>query len=321
MKSRLLSSIVFIVVLFLGGCGCSNPNGISKSGSNNKIAQDVTENPKNLNVSILLDLSDRISPTRNPNNAMQYWKRDVEYIQSITYAFEQHLKNKKIILMNDHIQLYFNPIPTDIPDINNIAAKLNMTFTKDNVTKEKVDSVSSEYLKYTRLIYKKTLEEKEPGAKKGIDDYPGSDLFGFFKSNVKNYCIMKGHRNILFILTDGYIYFKNRNKNKGSDNKSNFLLSKNLIKWGFTNINYQKKLEEEGYGFQVPTKGLNDLEVYVIGIEPKQDWELDVIDNYWTNWLKRMGVKNFQGDHSEEYLKQAELPADLNRSIQGFINK
>lgn len=321
MKGIQFYSILLIIFLLFGECTNNSPNGKNQTKANKGSDENPTHQVENLNVSIFLDLSDRISPTRNPNDAMQYWKRDIGDIQSITNAFEYHLKNKKIIVMNDHIQLYFLPLPKDIPNINDIVSKLNMNFTKDNVTKDYVNSVSSEYQKYATIIYNKTLEEREPDAKRGIDTYPGSDLFGFFKSNVKDFCIKKNYRNVLFILTDGYVYFKGRSPSKDADNESNFLLSKSLKQWGFTVNNYEGKLEKEGYGFQVPTKGLSNLEVYVIGLEPSQSWELDVLHWYWKDWLKNMGVKNFQEDNSERYLKQAALPANLNESIQNFLNK
>ncbi len=58
-------------------------------------------NSQNLNISFLLDLSDRISPAKNPSAAMPYYKRDVEYMKSIEKAFVNHVKSKKIIKLNE----------------------------------------------------------------------------------------------------------------------------------------------------------------------------------------------------------------------------
>lgn len=275
---------------------------------------------QNLNVSIFIDLSDRISQKRNPDLIMETWKRDTGYINSIIEAFQNHLKNKRVLLVNDKIKLYFHPIPTDVPDINNIVSSLDKSFTKDNVTIDNINLIKSNYEQHLELIYQKTLDEKEPLATATHDPYPGSDIFGFFKSHVKDYCIKDNHRNILFILTDGYEYYKDGHPNIDKNNKSNYLLSTSLKKWGFNSSNFKSKLEDEGYDFQVPVQGLEDLEVYIIGIKPQESWHLDVINHYWANWMKNMGVKNFQNDHWAKYIKQSDLPANLNNNIQSFVN-
>ena len=69
-----------------------------------KYLLDNKEN--NLNLSIFLDLSDRITAPK----AVQ---KDVEYLKSIAQSFTNHVKTKKLILLNDQIQLYFNPEPTN----------------------------------------------------------------------------------------------------------------------------------------------------------------------------------------------------------------
>ena len=66
---------------------------------------------QNLNISFLLDLSDRIDPKKNPSTAMQYYQRDVQYIKSVEKAFINHVKQKKIIQLKDQMQVFFDPAP------------------------------------------------------------------------------------------------------------------------------------------------------------------------------------------------------------------
>lgn len=309
--------IVFILVVFYG---CSNePKSTKSQNECSTPAKKLTGERKNLNISIFLDLSDRISPTFNSNPSMEYWKRDLGYIKSITEAFEIHLRNKKTVLINDNIKLFFKPLPDNIENIDNIVKEFDKNFTKDNATLENICSISSKYSALLEKIYSTTLDQKEPDAKKSIDNYPGSDIYGYFKSNVKDYCIKPNHRNILFILTDGYMYWSGTN-NKNSENKSNYILSKELDKWGFNAKNYSTKISNEKYGFQVPVTDLDNLEVFVIGLAPKRNWELDVLNSYWSNWLKAMGIRNFQNDNWNSYLKQADLPSEMDNLIQNFIH-
>lgn len=78
-------------------------------------------------------------------------------------------------------------------------------------------------------------------------------------------------------------------------------------------------MDKEGYGFKLPTSGLNDLEIYLIGIAPKKSWKQDVLLRYWTNWFEDMGVKNFQDGNGKRYIKEADLPANIDNAIQEFI--
>jgi hypothetical protein len=72
---------------------------------------------KNLNVSILIDLSDRIDPEKNANPTMEYFQRDTEYIKAIDKGFLDHIKSKKVIQLDDQMQVFFNPEPSD-PQMN-----------------------------------------------------------------------------------------------------------------------------------------------------------------------------------------------------------
>ena len=317
MKTKNLVYSFFTLLLLL--VSCKNSNQESTTINDCGQVKKLTGTRKNLNISIFLDLSDRISPTFNPNPAMEYWKRDLGYISSISKAFEIHLRNKKTILMRDKIKLFLHPLPENISDIDNKVKTLDKDFTRENATLVNICSISEDYNQFSNFIYSKTLEQKEPVAKQGKDDYPGSDIFNFFKSKVKDYCIKENHRNILFLLTDGYMYMSGTN-NKDSANKSNYLLSKELARWGFNSKNYQSKLSNEGFAFQVPVTGLDNLEVFIIGLAPKNSWELDVLNSYWSKWLKEMGVKNFQNENWSRYLKKADLPSEVDELIQNFIH-
>ncbi|HZK08587.1 MAG TPA: hypothetical protein VFC92_10350 [Bacteroidales bacterium] len=315
-----LRHLYFIIIIFASLLfeGCNGTDGNVKSENNCGEVKKLTGERKNLNVSIFLDLSDRISPTLKPDAAMEHWKKDLGYIKSIAESFETHLRNKKAVLINDNLKLFMHPLPENIDSLDSVLKLLNKEFTKDNATLDNICSISNDYYDYTSSFYQKTLEQKEPSAQNGIDDYPGSDIYDFFKSKAKDYCIKENHRNILFILTDGYMYMSGTNF-KNSFNKSNYLLSSHLTRWGFNSDNYQSKIENEGYGFDVPVTGLDNLEIFVIGFVPERSWELDVLNSYWSTWLKKMGVKNFQDDNWNRYLKQADLPSEIDNLIQDFM--
>lgn len=262
----------------------------------------VTEN---LNVSILLDLSDRIDPVKNANSSMEFYQRDLGYIESITKAFETHLKSKQIIKINDQIQVYFEPEPPN-PEVNQLSKELRLSFTKADVSKEAIEKISAHFTSISEKIYQLAIGEKE---------YPGADIWGFFKNKVKDYCIKPNHRNILFILTDGYMFHEDSKFLEG--NRSSYLTPQLVKALELRTSSYDELIKAEGYGFVKANEGLDELEVVVLGVSPAKasPFEGDIINEYWLGWLQDMSVK-------QPLTKPipADLPSNLDQVIQKYMN-
>jgi len=295
-----------IIGLTFNACSCGSdepPAKVAATSSVNEKGSKVTEN---LNVSILLDLSDRIDPVKNANSSMEFYQRDLGYIESITKAFEAHLKSKQIIKINDQIQVYFEPEPPD-PEINQLAKELRLSFTKTDVSKEAIERISAHFTSISEKIYQLAISEKE---------YLGADIWGFFKSKVKDYCIKPDHRNILFILTDGYMFHEDSKFLEG--NKSSYLTPQLVKAFKLHTSNYDELIKAGGYGFVKANEGLDGLEVVVLGVNPAKGspFEGDVINEYWLGWLQDMNVK-------EPFTKPipADLPSNLDQVIQKYLNQ
>lgn len=247
----------------------------------------------NINISILIDLSDRIDPETNPNPTMEYFQRDVEYIKSIEKGFLDHIKSKKIITYDDQMQVFFNPEPSD-PQINQFTKDLKVSFDK-NTSKEYFASVDKRYAELPLNIYQSAIKDKQ---------YVGSDIWEFFRNKVEDYCIQKDKRNILFILTDGYMYHKDSQFSQ--ENKTSFLTSKLIKANHLTNSDFKNVIDKNKYGFVKANDDLSNLEVVVLGINPEKEnpFEEAVIKEYWENWFKEMKIKNYQ-------IKSADLPSNI----------
>lgn len=256
----------------------------------------------NLNLNLLLDLSDRISPTKFPNESMEFYKRDVGYIKSVSNAFLEHLSKKKVRQANEQIALFFEPSPAN-PDINNLSNKLKYSITRDNLSKEILQEVEMSYSNYPLEIYELAIKD---------DNYVGSDTWRFFKNKVGDYCIEEDHRNILVVLTDGYIYHKDTQLKEG--NRTSFLIPQEIRKNKLNSFNWKEKFDEQDFGFIKIDEDLSDLEILVLGINPdaKNVYEEDVINAYWSKWLTEMNVKRFA-------IKQAVLPSNMDKIIREFI--
>ncbi|WP_209404192.1 hypothetical protein [Pseudozobellia sp. WGM2] len=306
MKSKIQVILLSVFALITFSCNSDKKKiekaiTISKSNADGNCPNFIIENRENnLNISVFLDLSDRIT---QPKTIL----KDTEYLKSISKAFTNHVKTKKLILLQDKIQLYFNPEPTN-NNINGVAEKLHIEFDK-NSPKAKISETEELYASQPKEIYNLALADSE-----NPRDFPGSDIWRFFKDNVKDYTISNCHRNILVVLTDGYMYHDNSQMKEG--NLSSYLTPKSLGKLPFSKSNWNETLTEKGYGFIKANDGLGDLEVLVIGIEslnPKNPYAIDVMRAYWTNWFNEMGVKKFK-------IQNADLASSVEKVIFEFIN-
>lgn len=290
-----------IILLYISIITFSCKNEEKEEDNNATKTKDVSQN---LNISLLLDLSDRISPAKYPNPTMEYYLRDVGYINSVSEAFTEHVRSKKVILAHDKIQLFFDPTPLN-PEINKISKDLKIEFNKGNVSKEIIRKGKITYATKPLEIYKLAIKD---------GNYIGSDIWKFFKTNINDYCVEKDYRNILVILTDGYIYYKDTQMKDG--NLTTYL-TPGLIKDNkLSSSKWNEKIINQKLGFVKANNNLSNLEILVLGINPnpKNPYEEDVIKTYWTNWFRAMKVKRFE-------IRNADLPSNMDKIIKDFISK
>lgn len=267
-----------------------------------KEVKSKNDNSQNINLSILIDLSDRISPEKYPNPTMEYYQRDLGYIKSISEAFSEHIKGKRIRQINDKIQVFFNPEPLN-PDINNISKKLKIELNKDNVSNELINTINSVYVNESIKIYDLAIKD---------NNYIGSDIWKFFENNINDYCIDNNHRNVLIILTDGYMFYEDTKFLE--DNKSSYLTPELIRRNRLDGKDWNQKIEAGKFGFIKANDDLSNLEVLVLGINPSPNnsYEEKVIKAYWNKWFSEMKVKSFD-------TKNADLPSNMDKVIKEFI--
>lgn len=300
-KFKTMKIIKFLILLFspliLFNCTGGTKNAPPQPNDNK-----INSISNNLNISILLDLSDRIDPVKYPNPSMEYYQRDAQYINMIAQSFIKHLKSKKVILLNDQIGLYFNPEPNDSA-INDISKHLKISFSK-NSPKEQLQETEEKYQTLPLKIYEAAIKD---------GDYVGSDIWRFFKDKVNDYCIEDEHRNILVILTDGYMYHADSEMKEG--NKTSYLTPQLIRQFNLNRSDWEEKILENSNGFIPAKKNLNNLEVLVLGINPdkKNPFEGDVIENYWSVWLTEMGISKFK-------ILKTDLPSNLEKPVSEFLN-
>lgn len=295
MKNILKTIVLLLVLVITFSC---------KKDSDKTHAEAIAKSPiaENYNISILLDLSDRISLQKNPNPTMEYYQRDLGYIKWVSEAFTQHLKTKRIRQIKDKMQLFFNPEPQD-PDINSISQKLKITIDKNNVSRELLNSINANYALQTSKIYNSAIKDNR---------FIGSDIWSFFDAKVKDQCIEDKSRNILVILTDGYMYYDSTIMKDA--NRTTYITPELIRKNGLNTKDWEKKMQTDDFGFIKAGDDLSNLEVLVLGINPSRTnpYEEKVIKAYWTKWFTEMKVKRFE-------IKNADLPSNMEKIIKDFI--
>jgi hypothetical protein len=294
---------IFYLLMIISLVSCCKKSQITEI-ENGK--DSIIPDSNNINVSILIDLSDRIDPQTNPNPTMQYFQRDTEYIKAIEKGFLDHIKSKKIITYDDQIQVFFNPEPLD-PKMNQFTKDLKVAFDK-STSKDYFASVDKKYSELPLNIYQSAIHD---------GNYVGSDIWEFFKNKVNDYCIKNDKRNILFILTDGYMYHQNTKFEEKKENsyKTSYLTTKLIKANNLTTSDFKNVIKKNGYGFVKANDDLSNLEVIVLGINPEKGnpFEEAVIKQYWENWFKEMKIKNYQ-------IKSADLPSNLEPIILKAIS-
>ena len=297
---------LFAFSLFIGSCTSDKKNESKKENNNTKESASVKKD-KQLNITILLDLSDRIEPTKYPSKP-EHFERDIEIVNYFTKIFKKDMEEKGAFMAKGKMKVIFSPRPND-EEINKIASELTVDLSKAKNTKEKkqiFDNVSSNFRENLNSIYSKTIETK---------NYPGSDIWRFFKNDVSDYAITnnKEYRNILVILTDGYLFHEDSNDKEG--NRSMSLLPKNVKANGFRSNNWREKFEEGDYGYISTRDDLENLDVLVLEINPSsQDKDdEDVIKAYLKKWFNEMNINKFE-------LYNTDLPQYTKTRIDKFIN-
>lgn len=286
--------ISILIVFYLSSCSSSSDKKtVEKSDeepANNTKATSSEE--KQLNISILWDLSDRIDQRINPASP-QHYERDIEVIRNITAFFKRDMEKRGAFKAKGRLKVFFSPAPEN-SQINTIAKNLSCdlsTYVGEGANKKKkeiYDSIEMRFLNNTKEIYRLTIETN-----KDKKQWDGADIWRFFKNDVKDYCVdpSESYRNILVILTDGYIYHKDSKDKIG--NRTAYILPE-ILKTLRIKPDWPTFFSKENYGLICTRKDLQNLEVLVLEITPSKDHknDEDIIKTFLSKWFEEMGISN-----------------------------
>ena len=299
--------LIYLIIsaVLIGFFSCNDSDNISIDSPKAEVSSDVKSN-RQLNISVLWDLSDRINPeahTMFPSNA----ERDVAIIKNFATYFRADMDKRGAFLSKGKLKVFFSPNPED-ESIAKLAMKLDIDLSNMDIKSKKnvYDNIEKDFEQAAKEITDITIK---------TSNWTGSDIFRFFKNYINN-CISTdtSYRNILVILTDGYIYDPQSNQKIG--NKSEFMLGSLFSSLGMRdNPKFKEVYEKKKCGLIVPSNDLGNLEILVLEINSEENHkdDEDIIRYYLENWFSEMKAKRFE-------IHNTDLPGNTQKFITNFLN-
>lgn len=284
MNKSLLSKLSFLILLLITtimtiGCKCTESNDLES-------ASESVSTALPLNISVYLDLSDRLTRELTPSQM----ERDTAIINHLIDVFIEDCKNNgKILNSKNHFQIFFYPAPNN-SEIAQLARGLNVDMSKTEMKQKKLELMEMKARFQTNLaqIYNDAMTEGK---------WVGSDIWGFFSNKeVDKLCIRNGYRNILIILTDGYLYHADNKVKDG--NAFSYVLPQTL--------------EIPNASLLVNRKGLSDLEVLMLEVNPYNPKQRNALITILEGWFKEMEVGKF-------VVSETALPVNTEIYIDSFL--
>ena len=246
------------------------------------------EAPTPLNISVFIDLSDRLIREMEPSQM----SRDTAIVGYLADYFKSVTLGPQILSSKNNIKVFFYPTPQN-SDIATLAQGLSVDLStlQGKAKKNALLSMKQSFQNNLAQIYSKAIDDGNN------HKWPGCDIWDFFSSKkVDVQCIRKDYRNILIILTDGYLYEGNNKMVDG--NAFSFVLPQTL--------------KDPQSSLIVKRKGLENLEVRILEVNPYNKQEGYKLVPVLEKWLEEMGVK-------EITVAETDLPIHTQTIIKSFL--
>ncbi len=294
--------ILLMLTITLFSCGSNDAKEDQPQGVTKTIPD---EHQKQLNLSILLDLSDRIDPKRNPDMPAHFQK-DSTLISYLTEYFKSEIKTKGGHNAKPKMRIIFSPNPAD-PGINKAAEKLSADLSGlMPVEKKKIyDNISDTVAENISYIYRTSLRQAY---------WAGSDIWRFFKNDVDiTIDPDTAYRNILVIFTDGYLFHADSKDAVG--NRYAYLLPELLDKYKLrNNPKWSGDIDSLDFGLISKRSDLDRLEVLVVEVTPsaKHKNDEDIIRKVLDKWFAEMKIKKWK-------VLNTDLPQITKGRVESFL--
>jgi hypothetical protein len=298
-------SVILFLIIFCS-CGSDAPTPEGENAGKLSSAASIGKNGKQLHLTILLDLSDRIDPKMNTGHPSQQ-EKDSTLIGYLTDYFRKQMDTKGAYMAKGKMQVLLYPPPA-MPGINEKVDELSVDLSKLNVSAKKsvYDSLQVKVASNISGIYNAVIDKAS---------WPGSDIWRFFKQDV-NYLAIdtdSSYRNLLVIFTDGYVYHQDSKERKG--NRYSYILPELFDQYKLRNgSNWEENIQKLDYGLISNRSDLNNLEVLVLEINHTGKYKKDeeIVRKVLGKWFTEMNVKKWEVFNSD-------LPTTTKNKIDRFL--
>ncbi len=263
------------------------------------------------NFTILLDLSDRIDTTRAPNQVV----RDKEIIHSAFSIFSNVVKKKLFVNSRDAFQvaIAFQPSNYDSTLFQlSRSLRVNMREIKSTEKRLKFPELEQSFWRSIDLLYDRAVKNST---------FLGSDIWSFFRDDLDNYISSASGdsiRNILIILTDGYLEF-DKSVLPSRPHQANQASFMEMSKFR-GNPRWESYFDSKNCGLMPVRKDFSNLRAIMFEVSPKNPLdptEFEIIKKYWVKWFEEMNIKT--NDHTIN--KNQLSPSKVKEVLQNLIQE
>lgn len=237
---------------------------------------------KPLNLSVFVDLSDRIS---KQTDKMDQSEKDQIIINNLAESFIQKQSTEGFQKSGDSFQVVFYPAPTGSQTLaENLAINLkNIKGPK----KKALLSFKNSYKDNLSALYKNALDEQ---------DFFGSDIWGYFAKDKVSDLYRDDARNVIVILSDGYIYDEHNKLQEGKN--YSYILARTLA--------------EKDSGLIPCEISTPDVEIYFVECNANPQTDYPKMKNILEKWFKDMGVKSVD-------IQATDIPTNVSKHLNKSI--
>lgn len=255
-----------------------------------------------LHLTVAVDLSDRIDPDKHPLQVSQ----DIAAVTAALEVFRTTVEEKLYIGSQDRFAVEVAPQKGN-PRTFHYLDRLSMDMKEIPINRRRqvFDSLAGDVRAYLDTLYDEATR---------LERYWGADLWQYFAEHRVDTVSTTGVpvRNVLIILTDGYLIAENNLHREGC--RSNYLNSELLDRFR-EKPGWKKEFEEQDCGFLPVGQSLEGLEVLVIGLKPRSYFnEAAIIRAFWSKWMEEMRVDRFA------MYPSCESPAQCKTRVERFLN-
>lgn len=256
------------------------------------------------NIIVILDTSDRVSKTKNANQA----KTDIEIAKGIVDLFERRVRKDLYIRSHHRIAFVVPEQPDTTPIPQEIIEKMMISPTDEDRLRgaPKFREVRKELLHTIDELYQ--FVEKRAV-------FTGADIWDWFRGSGEAYLKMD-MQNYVICLTDGYLDFDRsiQIKRPKRGNKTSYIPYHQIVRFR-NDPNWRKKFDNEGHGLLEIERNFSayDVKFLMVEIAHRDMLDLDIIKKYWKKWLSSMGITKSQ------FLRKQADPQVVKEKIEEFL--